>query len=44
MGRGDLGDGEEEEGGEAGLGMGHVFGGVATFDNTVGGASGCVCV
>ena len=38
---GDLGEGEEEEeeGGGAGLGMGDVFGGVVTFDFTVGGAS-----
>ena len=44
MGSGDLGDGEEDEGGGAGLGMGDVFGGVATFDITVGGVSVCVCV
>ena len=31
MGSGDLGDGEEEEEGGAGLGMGDVFGGVATL-------------
>ena len=41
---GDLGEGEgeeeEEEGGGAGLGMGDVLGGVVTFDDTVGGASG----
>ena len=40
---GDLGDGEEEEGGGAGLGMGDVLGGVVTFDVTVGGAT-CECV
>ena len=38
VGMGDLGEGEE--GGGAGLGMGDVFGGVVTFDVTVGGALG----
>ena len=33
---GDLGEGKEEEGGGAGLGMGDVLGGVVTFDVTVG--------
>ena len=39
MGTGDLGDGEVEDGGGAGFGMGDVFEGVVTFDVTVGGAS-----
>ena len=30
--------------GGAGLGMGDVFGGMVSFDITVGGASVCVCV
>ena len=38
VGMGDLGEGEE--GGGAGLEMGDVFGGVVTFDVTVGGALG----
>ena len=40
---GDLGEGEEEEGGGAGLEMGDVLGGEVTFDVTVGGAR-CECV
>ena len=40
---GDLGEGEEEEGGGAGLRMGDVLGGVVTLDVTVGGAR-CKCV
>ena len=40
---GDLGEGEEEEAGGAGLGMGDVLGGVVTLDVTVGGAR-CKCV
>ena len=40
---GDLGEGEEEEGGGAGLEMGDVLGGVVTLDVTVGRAR-CECV
>ena len=39
MGTGDLGDGEVEDEGGAGFGMGDAFGGVVTFYVTVGGSS-----